>query len=329
QKRGDFDTALLQLQRGFAIADKTLEPDDLLSISLVGNLGNLYLDQGDIDRAEPLTERTFNMPEKKYGLDDLHLPIPFQNLGSIGGMRKQYAQALELLERAEAIREKTLGPRHPLTASLLLNIGNVYKEEGDYTKALELYQRALSILEVASGPYHQLTLMSLANLANAYTALSDKARATEYQLGVYGVVDKQIELNLRTGSERQKLAYADWMSERTDRIISFHVQQSPQDPVACELAALAVLRHKGRVLDAMTGSLAALRQHMKPEDQKLIDQLAVTDTQLAKMALSGPEKMPPAEYDKQLRQLEEQREKLEADISQDSAGYFEQTGTAT
>jgi CHAT domain-containing protein len=329
ERRGDFDTAMLQLQSALAIADKTLEPDDLLSIGLVHNLGGLYLDQGDIDRAEPLTERALKMVEKKYGPDDPRVAIPLQSLGKIARLRKQYVRALDLLGRAEAIREKTLGPRHQQTASLLINIGNVYKEEGEYTKALEFYQRALTILEVAAGPYHELTLMSLANLANTYTALGDKARATEYQLRVYGVVDKQIELNLATGSERQKLAFADLMSDRTDRVVSFHVQRSPQDPVACQLAALAVLRRKGRVLDAMSGSLAALRLHMKPEDQKLIEQLTSTDTQLARMALSGPEKLAPAEYDKQLRQLEKQREQLEADISQDSAGYYERTDAVT
>ena len=57
QKRGDFEAALQQLQRAHAIADKTLQPDDFLSIALINNLGNLYLDRDDYDRAEPLIEQ--------------------------------------------------------------------------------------------------------------------------------------------------------------------------------------------------------------------------------------------------------------------------------
>jgi CHAT domain-containing protein len=329
QKRGDFSTALPLLQRALAIADKTLEPDDLLSIGLVHNLGNLYLDQGDIDRAEPLTERALKMAEKRYGPEHPRVVGALQNLGSIARARKQYARALELLGRAEAIREKTLGPQHPDTASLLLNMGNVYKDEGDDAKALELFQRALAVLETAAGPYHELTRMSLVSIADAYSALGDDARAIEFQVRADQVVDKEIELNLAAGSERQKLAYANWMSQHTDRTISLHVLHSPNDRTAGELAVLAVLRRKGRVLDAMSGSVAALRQHMKPEDQKLIDQLGSTSAELAKLALDGPAKTPIAEYDKQLRLLEERREELEAEISRSSTGYYERTGTVT
>lgn len=329
QKRGDFETALQQLQRAKAIADKTLQPDDFLAIALIGNLGNLYLDQDNYDRAEPLTERALQLVEKKYGPDNPRLVVPLRNLGSIARGKKQYTRALEFFGRAEALQEKALGSRHPDTASLLLNIGNVYKEQGDYAKALELYQRALGILETAAGPYHELTLMSLANIANTYSAQGDETRAVEYQLRVDQVAEKQIELNLATGSERQKLAFSDWMSERTDRTISLHVQRFPTDHEACKLAALAVLRRKGRVLDAMSGSLTALRQHIQPEDQKLIDELASSATELARIALNGPGKTAAAEYEKQLRSLEERREQLEAEISRSSAGYYERTGATT
>jgi CHAT domain-containing protein len=329
QKRGDFDSALQYLQRALAIADKTLEPDEFLSIALVNNLGNLYLDLGDYDRAQPLTERALKMMERKYGPDHPRVAVPLQNLGSIARVKKQYARSLEYFGRAQAIQEKALGSRHPQTASLLINIGNVYKEEGDYGKALEHYKGALSVLETAAGPYHELTLMSLANIANTYSAQGDAAHAVEYQARVDHVVEKQLELNLASGSERQKLAYSDWMSERTDRTISLHVQAAPNDRAASEQAALAVLQRKGRVLDAMSGSLTALRQHMKTDDQKVLDQLGNTDAELAKVALGGPGKTPPAEYQKQISQLEEQRELLEAEVTRRSAGYFEKTGAVT
>jgi len=51
-------------------------------------------------------------------------------------------------------------------------------------------------------------------------------------------------------------------------------------------AITAVLQRKGRVLDAVSGSMATLRQHLKPEDQKLLDDLNLTRTEFEYLARS-------------------------------------------
>lgn len=327
--RGDFTAALSMLQAARAIADKSLGPDDITSMGIAHNLGNLYLEQGDYERAEEPTQWVLNAAEKKFGPDSYILIAPLQNLGTIARNKKQYPRALELLGRAEAISEKEIGPQKPDTASLLINIGNVYRDEKELAKAVEYFQRALNILEVAAGPYHSLTRAALANLADTYSQMGDKPRALEYQTRVAQVIDKEIEFNLITGSERQRLAYRDFMANRTDFTVSFHLQTDPQDRAAAELAVLTVLRRKALVLDSVSGSLAAIRQRMSSDDQKLIDQLGSTDTQLAKVALTGPGKTAPAEYLQKLHQLEGQKEKLEADISERSAAYFEKPDSVT
>jgi CHAT domain-containing protein len=329
EQRGDYPTAIAELQRALAIAEKYLEPDHFLNMALPHNLGDTYLNAGDYDRAEALTERALKAAEKKYGPEHPNITNSLQNLGSIARYRKQYSRALELLWRAEKIREKSLGPRHQRTLSLLINIGNVYKDQGDLTRALELYHQALDALEGTAGPYHDYTLMALANLATVYSIQGDMPRALEFQARADQVVEKQIELNLAVGSERHMLAYSDWLSDRTDRTITLHLQKFPDSPVAREMAALAVLQRKGRVLDASSETIAALHQRLKADDQKLLDQLTSTDSELARVALVGPGKAPLEEYKKKLAALEEQREKLEAEVSRNTAGYFERTAPVT
>src|SRR5262249_51540954 len=68
---------------------------------------------------------------------------------------------------------------------------------------------------------------------------------------------------------------------------------------------------------------------LKPDDQKLLDQLAGADTELARVALSGPGRTPPDEYKKKLGALEELREKLEAQVNRSTTGYFQQTAPVT
>ncbi len=324
-RRGDFTAALAELQSAKAITDKTLEPDDTASLAIAHNLGDLYSSQGDYERAEPLTERVLQGVEKKYGPDSYLLIPPLQNLGTIARRKKEYARALELLGRAETLGEKEYGATNPDTAALLINIGNVYWDKSDLAKAVDYFQRALGILQISAGPYHNLTRSALTNLAELYTQLGDKPHALEYQVRTAQVIDKQIEFNLAIGSERQRLAYSNWMAVRTDITISFHIQSAPQDKAAAELAALTILRRKARVLDSVSGNLAAVRARMKPDDQKLIDDLSSTDTQLAKLALTGPGKTAPAEYLQELHRLEEKKEKLESGISERGAGYLEKT----
>ena len=325
QNRGDLARALAERRRAMEIAEKTLNPDDVIYIGAVANLGDLYSLMEDNARAEPLLERALAMVEKKYGPDHPLVAIPLQNLGIVARQNKHYARALELLWRAAAIKEKSLGPAHPQTATLLINLGNLYHALGDYQRELELHQRALHVLETAAGPYHNLTLIATIGVAKAFTALGDPVHAVEYQARYEDGLEKNIELNMALGSEREKLIYLSSTFWETDRTISLNVREAPDNAAARELAALVLLRRKGRVLDAMSSSYAALRQRLGVEDRKLLDELDATNSKLAKVALDGPAKMPDGEYRKQLDALERRREALESGVSARSSEFRAQS----
>ncbi|MEP6920741.1 MAG: CHAT domain-containing protein, partial [bacterium] len=172
-------------------------------------------------------------------------------------------------------------------------------------------------------------ILSLGNIAKLYAALGDSANAITFQKRVDERLEKALELNLAIGSERQKVAYFGSVAERTDRTISLHLNLAPHERSAGALAALVLLQRKGRILDAMSESLTALRQRFSPEDQKLLDQLNSTTARLAKLALNGAQKMDADEYQKELRTLEEQKEKLEAQISERSAEFRAQSQPVT
>src|ERR1700732_798589 len=158
------------------------------------------------------------------------------------------------------MRERTLGQRHSATASLLVNIGNVYDSQGDYSKAIETFQRALDILETAAGPYHEWTLMTLGNLARANAAQGDSLDAVEYMARMDQAAEENLALNLAIGSEHDRVAYADTLAYQTSRTISLNIYDAPNDRAAAELAAQMILQRKGRVLDAVTDSMTALRR---------------------------------------------------------------------
>jgi CHAT domain-containing protein/Tfp pilus assembly protein PilF len=328
-RRGNYDRAVPELQRALTIAEATLEPGDLGRLAALNNLGDVYSLLKDFDRAEPLLTRALEGAEEVLGRDHPRVAIMLQNLGTIAREKKQYARALELLWRAEAIREKAFGARHTQTAMLLMNIGNVYSDQGDQARARDNFTRALDVLETTAGPFHALTMGSLSNIARTYIAEGDIARALEYQARADGILEKDIDLNLTIGSEREKLAYFTSIRERTSRTLSLHADHAPGEAAAAELAATAVVTRKGRVLDAMAGSLVALRGRMDAGDRAALDRLGAATSELAALALRGPGQMPFAEYRTRLTSLEEQREALEADISERSAEFRAQSRPVT
>jgi CHAT domain-containing protein len=174
-----------------------------------------------------------------------------------------------------------------------------------------------------------MTLLALVNLARTYAAQGDLAHAIEYQKRYDSALEKNIDLNIAVGSEREKLEYLSGASEQTDRTISLHIRQAPENEEACELAALVLLQRHGRVLDVLSASHAALRQRLNPQDGQLLDELDQTNAKLARLALSGPGKTPAAERQERIADLQQQTDKLEFEISGRSAEFQAQTQVVT
>jgi CHAT domain-containing protein/Tfp pilus assembly protein PilF len=326
---GDLEQAQRDLERALVIAAKVLDPDHPDQARLLNNLGNLYRLRGDYARAEPLLLRALAAYEKTFGAESPRVADTLQNLGIVARQKKDYARAIDFYSRALRIREKTVGPDHQNVAALLNNIANIHHAQHDFAKALETQQRALKIAEKAVGPYHGLTLTLLANIARSYMAMGDRANAIQFQTRAEMGQETAAALDLVIGSERQKLAYVGDLGESSARTISLNLDLAPSDPEAANLAALVLLQRKGRVLDAISDSFKSLRERSRPEDQKLLDQWSSTVARLAGLALDGPGKMAREEYQKQLTSLEEEREKLEAEISERSAEFRAQTQPVT
>lgn len=136
-------------------------------------------------------------------------------------------------------------------------------------------------------------------------------------------------MNLAVGSEREKLAFLRNVSSLSSRSISFHISLAPDDPAARNLAVTTILRRKGRVQDALADNLAALRRRFAAGDQMLIDELNVTTSRLAKLYLNSPRGVTLVEHQKQVKSLEDQRTKLEAEIAARSLGSYESSQPVT
>src|SRR5947209_1249135 len=240
------------------------------------------------------------------------------------------AKAEATFQHALTLAEKGPGQEHTSVTGYLNDLADTYCTTGAYKKGEGLYERALAVHErkaAMSHPAVQDTLFGLARCAAEQGRLSDAAKL---QTQASELEERYVALNLAVGSEREKLALLTELSSRLSRNVSLHVSLAPHDMAARDLAMLSILRSKGRVQDAMSASLSALRQRSGPEDQKLLDQLNDATAKLAKLILDGlPQKATPAEYQEQTKRLEEQRENLEVEIIERSAGFYQRTQPVT
>ncbi len=319
---GDRQQAEAMNRQALAILARIHETGTILDATVLNNLANVRRERGDYSSAQDLLQRSLAIGEALYGPDSYFVSTALQNLGIVARERKDYAAAVASYTRALSIREQIVGPDHPDVAQLLNNLANVYHATGDDTRALEMHFRALHIWEKGSGPYERGPLMSLGNIARTYASAGDVAHAVEFQRRADAILERQLSLYLATGSERQKLAYARSVAERTDRTISLHLHEAPDNPDAAALAALVLLQRKGRVLDAMTDVFAAVRDHVAdPGDRALLDRLNDTKARLARLALkrSGAETADGGPSS--LASLEARKEQLEATMSEHSVEF--------
>ena len=326
---GEYAKAEQLHQRALTIWEKALGPEHPNVALPLNDLALLYAHKGDYAKAEQFFQRALAIREKASGPEHPEVAYPLSNLAILYQKTAQYAKAEQFFQRALDIRKKSLGPNHSTVAASLNNLATLYREKGEYTKAEQLYRQALEIWEKSLGPEHPYVAVALNRLAALYEAKGDIDQALKVLSRANAVSERNLSLNLSIGSERQKLAYLALFSEETDFTLSLHSQAAPDDPRALGLALTTLLRRKGRGLDAMIDTIATLRRHASPQDQKLFDRLADARAELAALTFEGPGADAIDTYQKRLKPLEEEVEKLEAELSVRSAKFRAQTQPAS
>ncbi|WP_438035765.1 tetratricopeptide repeat protein [Sorangium sp. So ce204] len=328
--KGDYATSEPLYHRALTILEKALgreHPDVAASLN---NLADLHRTKGDYATAERLHQRAVTIREKALGREHPDVATSLNNLATLYMAKGDYATAERLHQRALTIRGKALGREHPDLARSLHNLAMLYKTKGDYASAEPLYHRALTILEKVLGREHPDVATSHNNLATLHLAHGDTRLAIRMTEQAANIEDRNAAILLTTGGDEQKRAYMATLRGNTNIAVSLHVQFASTDVAARRLALTTILRRKGRVLDAMTHGLAALRRRAGPEDRLLLDKLSRVSAELSTLTWRGPEAQRPrqspedynsgqlAQYRKNLARLDAERQTLEAEIGRRS-----------
>lgn len=312
--KGDYLKAERLDQRALSLYEKAFGPEDYrLGFPLIA-IGVLHFHAQEPDRAEPYFQRALTVLEEALGAEHPLVAIVLNDLGETYRALGNFDRAETFDERSLAIREKKLGPDHSEVAQTLDSLGSLNRDRGDYDRAGTFYQRALAIREKALGPEHPDVVSTLTHIAALQMATANFTAAEASLSRVIAISEDNAKLNLRTGSERQKLAYMRSLSQQLSQAITLNVRLLADQP-ARDLAVTTVLQRKGRVQDVLADNMKVLRQHLSPDSVKLFDELDGVTSRLARLVLGGPQQTPIEEHEKRISALKEQQEELEAEIS--------------
>ena len=311
---GDYLTAVSYGERAVRILESAGDPaNGRLGVPLV-TLGNAYCFDGQPDKAEPLYERALKIFEKTRGPEHPLVADTLSYLADIYHDRRDFAKAETFYQRALSIRERKLGNDHPDVGLSLDKLATLYRDQGDYARAEPLYQRALANREKALGPEHPDVVSTLTNLSTLQMETGNFAEAEAYLAKAIAISERNADLNLFAGSERQKLAYLDSLSGQLYAAITLNVSMAPEQAAARDLALTTVLQRKGRVQDALSDNLATLRRRSTAQDAELLDKFNNVTSQLARLVLNGPQHGTLEDHQQRVGALKVERENLEAEI---------------
>jgi CHAT domain-containing protein/Tfp pilus assembly protein PilF len=327
--RGDYQKAEEVYLRALDIFERAGRGESYEVAALSDMLGDVLYATRDYAGAEKYYQRERAVFEKILGPDSYHLAPSLSSLGGVAYDAGDYAKAEEMFRRALALGEKALGQDNIEVTTYRNDLADVYAMTGDYARAEALYLQSLSVHEQKAAMGSPAVRDTLYDLARLYASRGMLDEALKFQSRASELEEFYVGLNLVAGSEREKLAFLDKLSLRSSRNISLHTRLAPTDAAARDLAVTTVLQRKGRVQDVMSEGFAALRRRLGADDRQLLDRLGEVTSELAKLALSGPQKTTADEHRQQIKALEDERESLEAEVSRRSAGFYQQSRPAT
>ena len=322
QERGDYFRAEQLFGRALAIKERKAGPEHRDVAVVLGNMSSLYLAMRDISRAESLARRALLIDEKVFGPTHLEVAQSLSTLAKVLSDKGDYTHSESLYQRALAIKEKLLGPDHAFVANINHFLGLLYRDTGQYDRAEFFLQHALIVREKEFGPNHPLVAESLTALARLYRRTGNYQRALALLQRREDIRERNLNLRLSAGSERQKQLYLDTLVDETNALVSFHLHEMPTNERAAQLALTAILRRKGRALDATIDEIGTLRRRSTPENRDLLSRLATARSALASFQFTPNEESAGggSRLAEALR-VEQEIEHMEGEVSKQSVEY--------
>jgi CHAT domain-containing protein len=286
---------------------------------VLNSLAKLCLMQREYPQAEELLKRALTIAEKTLGPEHPAVAEEVNNLGVLYLLQSKYSQAEPFCKRCLAITEKTHGPNHPQMAASLNNLGAVCFGQGQSSLAEELINRALAIRAESLAPKHPDVAQGLNNLAQLRSAMGRDKEALELRMRANTIIEGLVTKVFSFSSEKERFQFLYTLEGDRSAFLTLCGERLGADGADAGLSFL--LRRKGIVLDSLVEDAEVARLSGDPALTALVTQLRETKTRLAKLALAGPGKERPEDYQATMQQVQAQAEECEKELARQSVRF--------
>ncbi len=312
---GDAEEALRLFDRSIATAT-AFSGADHPSVGLaLANQAEVLAALGRSDEARAAFARGIPLAEAGFGTQSLDIATMRDAYGSFLASQGDFDAARDELATAQAIREAILGEAHAEVALSRQNLANLLAREGRLAEALPLLERASLDLEKASGPANPLVAVALADLATLRWRAGRFDEVLAPALRAETIGRDHLQLVARGLPERQALAYAATRPAGLDLAITAALADPRQDSVPLVWRAAAAAR--AQVLDEMV----ARRVAAGIEDPEQVTALAAARLRLANLVVRGQVGLSATDYQAELRETRQTKERLERELARQSAAF--------
>ncbi len=316
--QGDFEGSRLRLERAAAIYKQAGSAYRRQFATSLNNLAQCYCARGialgqehDLATALPLLQQVLVLREELLGKKSPVYAVTLSNMAGLLRARHDLDGARRTMDEVLALRKSTLGEHHPLYASSLTNLAMILQAQGDRAAARHCLERALEIRRASTGERHPEYVKILTYLATLEKADGEQAKALDHIGHALDLCEDFLVRMLPTVPERQ----------RRELLASTRFTLSSYLSLTAGLSDLdtAAYRHILFWKGLAGADVAARRLRLAPAivRAKLLDLNEVREKiNRAATTMSLPGR--PASADRQLSELLERRESLEAELTRAS-----------
>ncbi|HEX4878153.1 MAG TPA: tetratricopeptide repeat protein [Chitinophagaceae bacterium] len=291
-------------------------PDYAFSLN---NLAVLYRETGRFSRAETLYKEANEIIKKVLGSYHADYALGLNNLAALYQAKGEYDKAEAPYLEAIDIRKKMLGENHPDYALSLNNLAYLYSSTGKYEKAERLYQSAITILKKTFGPFNTDYALSLNNLILLFMKKREYDKAEKYFIEYNLIEIKNMFSVFDNLSENEKGNYLENKMILNDENNSFLYNYKKQNPVLSQTNYDLQLLLKSLSLASTKNAMDAVRNSSDTTVQILFDKWKTNKAVLAKQY-----SLPVIQRMDDLKNLEEQTENQEKELTRKSAEFKNQ-----
>ncbi|PSB01852.1 CHAT domain-containing protein [Merismopedia glauca] len=298
-------------QRALNIYEVVLGSDRATTAMTLNNLAQVCQAQNKLQQSESLHLRAMEIRESALGENHPDTIMSMHNLASLYSDQKKYELAEDLFLRLLKVAERR-SPPHSNLHSTLNNLALLYKKQGRYAEAEALYKRALQIIPKSLDRNQPEISAILENLAAINIESKNFPSALSLLVESNNLEINHLKKTFFYSNESSRLKQSELKESSLHSLLSYVLTYLPEDIIAIQAAATAVMRWKALATEATATLQNLLYSDRYPHLQAKFKQLqSLRDRAINLLLDPAPNQNAKTLIDS----LDEKRQQIEKELS--------------